>query len=211
MNPIRSLREKARLSQAALARLANTSQPQIKRLEDGDRTLTKEWAERLAPALHVTAEDILFPERSRFAEVVMAPVLGTIQAGVWREAVAILEPERMPIVDIDGRAPESLYVLRVAGDSMDMYVRDGGYVVCMNLHAFGREIRPGMIVHVERRKFDGELVETTLKELALLEGKQALVPRSSNPSHKAIRGAADGEEVEIRGVVVARYEPAPFV
>ena len=60
MSKLRELRVEKGLSQQALADRVGTSQPQIKRLEDGARKLTKEWAERLAPALHTTAEDIMF-------------------------------------------------------------------------------------------------------------------------------------------------------
>jgi transcriptional regulator with XRE-family HTH domain len=60
MSRLRDLRTKRGLSQAALAELAGTSQPQIKRLEDGVRKLTKEWAERLAPHLSTTAQALLF-------------------------------------------------------------------------------------------------------------------------------------------------------
>lgn len=60
MSMIKELREKLEMSQADLAEAAGTSQPQIKRLEAGDRKLTKEWAERLSGPLHVTAEILLF-------------------------------------------------------------------------------------------------------------------------------------------------------
>jgi len=61
MSFLKEIREKKGLSQAKLAQLAGTSQPQIKRLEDGERKLTREWAERLAPHLEVAPERILFP------------------------------------------------------------------------------------------------------------------------------------------------------
>ena len=48
MDELKKLREANGLSQDDLARLAGTSQPQIKRLENGERKLTKEWAIRLA-------------------------------------------------------------------------------------------------------------------------------------------------------------------
>lgn len=62
MNQIARLRKDAGLTQARLAELAGTTQPQIRRLENGDRELTKRWAERLAPHLNVTPERLLFPE-----------------------------------------------------------------------------------------------------------------------------------------------------
>lgn len=60
MSTLKTLREKMGLTQSALGELAGTSQPQIKRLEDGDRKLTKEWAQRLAPHLDTTPEALLF-------------------------------------------------------------------------------------------------------------------------------------------------------
>lgn len=57
---IKELREKLKLSQADLAEAVGTSQPQIKRLEAGDRKLTKEWAERLSPHLGVAPESLMF-------------------------------------------------------------------------------------------------------------------------------------------------------
>lgn len=62
MNTLRALREKKGLTQAQLAELAETSQPQIKRLENGERELTVDWARRLAGPLGTTAVKILFPE-----------------------------------------------------------------------------------------------------------------------------------------------------
>jgi phage repressor protein C with HTH and peptisase S24 domain len=66
MNMIKELREKQQLTQSDLAELVGTSQPQIKRLETGERKLTKEWAEKIGPKLGVTAEILMFgwPEDS---------------------------------------------------------------------------------------------------------------------------------------------------
>lgn len=60
MNMIKELREKREITQSQLADMVGTSQPQIKRLETGDRKLTKEWAEKIGPALGVTAEILMF-------------------------------------------------------------------------------------------------------------------------------------------------------
>lgn len=57
---IKELREKLKLSQSGLAEAVGTSQPQIKRLEAGERKLTKEWAERISPHLGVSPEALLF-------------------------------------------------------------------------------------------------------------------------------------------------------
>ncbi len=62
MDNLRKLREAQGLTQAELAKKVSTSQPQIKRLESGERELTRAWAERLAPHLKTTAIHIVFPE-----------------------------------------------------------------------------------------------------------------------------------------------------
>lgn len=66
---IRVLREKLGLTQQQLADAAGTSQPQIRRLEAGDRKLTKEWAERLARHLNTTPEILLFGDPEKIATV----------------------------------------------------------------------------------------------------------------------------------------------
>lgn len=212
MSQIRRYRTLRKLSQQKLAELVGTSQPQIKRLESGDRQLTVNWAERLAPHLGVDPQELLFADSPIMARVVMAPVLGVIQAGHWVEATAEESPGRMPIVDTGGYAEKDLYVLQVRGDSMDLFVRDGGYVVCVSVFALSQPFRTGMVVHVERRRFDGQMVETTLKEIQMVGSKMTLTPRSSNASHKpiAMDGGEDGEEIEIRGLVLGRYDPAPI-
>lgn len=63
MNNLKFFREKMGLSAKKLAELAGTSQPQIFRLENGHRKLTKEWAVRLAPHLSVTPKQLMFSEQ----------------------------------------------------------------------------------------------------------------------------------------------------
>ncbi|MBX4335664.1 helix-turn-helix domain-containing protein [Bartonella raoultii] len=60
MNNLKFFRQKIGLTSKQLAELAGTSQPQIFRLENGQRKLTKEWAVRLAPHLEVTPKQLLF-------------------------------------------------------------------------------------------------------------------------------------------------------
>lgn len=62
---IRELREGLGLSQAELAEKVGTSQPQIDRLEKGQRKLSKDWAIRLAPHLKVKAQELLFAEEAQ--------------------------------------------------------------------------------------------------------------------------------------------------
>ncbi len=58
-NRIRELREQRGMTTAQLAAAAGTSQPQITRLERGERKLSEEWMVRIAAALGVTPADLL--------------------------------------------------------------------------------------------------------------------------------------------------------
>lgn len=59
MNRIAKLREQRGLTQADLAKLVNSTQPQIQRLERGERRLTEDWMRRIAAALGVDPADLL--------------------------------------------------------------------------------------------------------------------------------------------------------
>lgn len=207
MSRLRDLRVKEGLSQQALADLAGTSQPQIKRLEDGTRKLTKEWAERLAPALHTTAEVLMFG----VGGLIGMPVLGVIEAGQFRDISLVDQSEDRPSIAVarDERFPHAdQYALQVSGDSMDELFPDGCYVTCANWADTGMQLRPGLIIHVERNI--GSLVETTLKEVQGT-GPYMLLPRSRNPKHKPISlSGADGVEVSVRGLVTGKWEPMRF-
>lgn len=207
MSRLRDLRQKAGISQQALADRVGTSQPQIKRLEDGARKLTKEWAERLAPALHTTAEALMFGTGGPKG----MPVLGIIEAGQFRDISLLDQSDEPPSIAVarDERFPHAeQYALQVSGDSMDELFPDGSFVTCANWADTGMHMRPGLIVHVERTI--GSLVETTLKEIQGT-GPFTLKPRSSNPKHKPITlTGADGVEVTVKGLVTGKWEPMRF-
>ncbi|GEL42289.1 repressor [Methylorubrum extorquens] len=102
MSALRHFRTKAGLSQQALATAAGTSQPQIKRLEAGERTLTKKWAEQLAPHLGIAAETLLFPpgHLEAGADDVAAPELTDVTVRAPAQAAepnAVLPEASMPI------------------------------------------------------------------------------------------------------------------
>lgn len=103
---------------------------------------------------------------------VKIPVVGDVPGGNWREA------RQNPIGHItppDDTPPNAL-ALRVTGDSMDKFVRDGGYVI---FDPDDRSLFPGLLYVVMNG--DGE---TTFKQF--LADPARLEPCSNNPEHKAI-------------------------
>ncbi|NTJ67563.1 helix-turn-helix transcriptional regulator [Agrobacterium rhizogenes] len=151
MSVIKELREKLNLSQANLAEAVGTSQPQIKRLESGERKLTKEWAERLASPLGVSPEELLF---GRVKSEAGEPEYTKLENNVFELPNAIIRDKvvglgrKIPVFGqavggIDGEflmngsvlyevmAPPNLsgvagaYAVQVAGDSMYPRYEDG--------------------------------------------------------------------------------------
>lgn len=98
------------MSQARLAELVGTSQPQIKRLEAGERKLTREWAMKLAPALNTKPEELLFGSQH-------VSVVGYVGAGYE----AHFYGDGQDLGDDAPRPPgasENTVAVRVRGDSM---------------------------------------------------------------------------------------------
>jgi len=92
---LRRLRKQAGISAAALAEAVGTSDQQIYHLEHGRRTLTRDWAERLAPHLRASPVELLFPELQK-PPAVSIPIFGYAGA---REAVDVLEDGQHTAID----------------------------------------------------------------------------------------------------------------
>lgn len=124
MSMIQRLREDKKLSQSDLAKLADTSQPQIARLEKSKRKLSKEWAVRLAPHLGVTAQELLFSEpQSEDVEVV-----GMIGADTEGERVYGHGQGQIGWVEPIPGSNEKTVAVIVRGSSMRPYAEDGGII-----------------------------------------------------------------------------------
>jgi transcriptional regulator with XRE-family HTH domain len=119
-NALKRMRVAAGLSQAQLAEKAGTSQPQIRRLEAGERKFTKQWAERLAPFVNCSAERLLFPPSG-------VPIIGYVGAG----AAAFFYDDASHSDDFAPRPPDSsaeTVALAVKGDSMPGVAEDNWLV-----------------------------------------------------------------------------------
>lgn len=145
-------------------------------------------------------------------DVAGLPLLGSIQAGHWLETTDAAEeakPEMVPVLR-DPRFPHAKqYALRVVGDSMDLDYPDGSVVTCVDFADSGLQLGEGMLVHVERQRAGGQLVEITLKAVERRRGVICLVPHSSNPRHQAfpLDGSDGDSEIIARGVVIGGWSP----
>ena len=207
MNRIRELRDARELTLAELGDAVGTTHATIQRLETGKMKLTEDWATKIAAALNVHVTEI-------FGDIVPAstqglPVMGVVQAGVWREAEVADEPKFSPLpIGPDPRYyVKSQYALLVRGESMNRVVRDGAYIVCVSWADLGRSPRDNDLVVVERRR-DG-LVETTVKRIKFENKKVLLAPDSDDPRWQApivLDGGLESDEIVIAALVVGKYE-----
>ena len=111
-SPLKAARKAKRLSLAALATLTNTSAQQIDRLEKGERKLTKEWAERLAPHLSTSPEALLFQN------IGIVPVVGFISAGGSIETSSEQMDEPLFEIEIPIAISSDVIGFEVQGQSM---------------------------------------------------------------------------------------------
>jgi SOS-response transcriptional repressor LexA len=183
--------------------------------ENGGRGFPAERAERYAKFYRVPVEWLLFGKGSTLSHAELGPrlfVIGEVAAGIWKEA---WKWEQEEWEAFSGRADLSAPIhnrfgLKVAGDSMDDIYPPGTILECLEYD--GAEVIPsGKRVIVQRTRMDGS-VESTVKELVRdPDGVEWLVPRSSNPIHRAFRGdqpdSANITRVEIIAVVTASTRP----
>lgn len=124
-NRIRELRKSRRLSMEALG-LAMPSQltpSTIAKLETGQMALSLDYINEIANVLRVSPADIVVQNS---VGVRVIPVINHISTSAWKDALCDAS-DHVPVpASIVG---ENLFALRPVGDSMDLVVEDGGFVV----------------------------------------------------------------------------------
>ena len=130
------------------------------------------------------------------AAVRTIPVIGQVSAGRWREATAKAAAQRMPAPD--PALPASAVALDVEGDSMDLFVPDGGRII---FDPDDRALYPRRFYVVLN-----EQGETTFKRF--FADPARLEPCSSNSDHKAIV-LGEGEVFTVVGRVIWQASRMP--
>lgn len=141
----------------------------------------------------------------RFEELsVEVPVIGSVQAGAWMEAIQLPESEWTFVsVPADLRYPG---VPRLAwknlGNSMNKRFEDGATLVCIRYEDASENPQPGDYVIVEREDVGGRVEATCKRYRVDSDGKQWLDPESTDARWKPLPVAGDKHIKEIR--VLAR-------
>jgi transcriptional regulator with XRE-family HTH domain len=206
---LKSARRRRGITQAELAEAVGVEQPTVQRWESGKRTPDTGQLLMLAEALGVEPGE-LFDGSSIVPLGPRLFVKGEVAAGVWREAWEIEADEWEAFTGrADIEAPmRTRFGLRVVGDSMDLLYPHGSIVECVFVDS-GEKLESGRRVVVERVRHSQER-ETTVKEYQVdREGREWLVPRSSNPAFQTpIQISVEDPEIEvvrIIAIVVGSY------
>lgn len=123
MSTLRALRQAAGLSQEKLAELAGTSQPQINKLETGQRKMTVDWAVKLAAPLGVEPTLLLGLEPAA------APASGPLpaQRAAGRAPGLLRSPAPPPLLQAPSALAAQMPVRAAArgGVDQEMFLEDG--------------------------------------------------------------------------------------
>lgn len=173
--------------------------------------------QKLASTHELSLDEILLNRagssaQPQAAEVRLARVAGTVAAGLWFSADAPPQVEAEPVPYVPCRYPDlEQRAYKVSGPSMNRRrIDDGDFVIAVPYWQARVGFQDADIVVVQRHR-DGDLVELTVKEVAVRPTEIHLVPRSTDPLYQdPIVIPRDPNEdgydsVEIVGLVVGRY------
>lgn len=196
------------ISQAELSRQLGVRRDVITNVLKGKRSLKGGELLKIAKILNVpgpeqpaTEERQLTPE-ALTATIRYVPVVGEVAAGVFREMYAEEFDEFEIPIPIDPRWPaEAVRALVVRGESINRKASDGDFVVTLTYGAAPRGFEHGDWVVAQRSR--GDIHETTVKRVQLIDGETFLMPDSTDPTFKPIKlGETDGEIVQVLAFVL---------
>lgn len=206
-------RKAKRLTQSEVARHVGISRNAVSLWESGDNEPASARLREVATLYGVDYDWLATGRGAPNGDRVPGlPVYGEIAAGVWSEVHESqdMDWERVPVAP-DQRFPATVqYALRVRGNSVDQYAKDGAVVVCVDIFEMGMDVRDGDLVHAERRR--GDLVETTLKRVRRNGNAAELWPVSGDPGHQKpipLSAGSDTDSVSIKGLVIGVFTPIP--
>ncbi len=152
------------VTQTRLAQvLGLTSQSAVSNILKGTRAVKADEAARIYALLGIASP--LAPP-----EIVSVPIIGITNAGAWREAIT-MPIGHMPLpLRVAGKRS---FALEVSGDSMDLLIEDGGYVV---VDPDRKELTPGSCYLLQNGDHEAT-VKLYRRDPARFE------PCSSNPTH----------------------------
>lgn len=197
-------RKDAGMTQAELAQSVGKTRGAVAQWESGEVRPRHATLKAIADA---TGKSLPWLENGVDAETVGLTVVGSVEAGMWKEGHITFKQYALPVTphpDYPGHA-QRLY--KVSGNSVNRVVQDGEYVHCVDIAA--ADIAPvhGDLVIV--RRMEHGLVEYTVKRLARNGDGAVLRPESNDPDHQVDIHLTGDEstEIQITDIVIAKWMP----
>lgn len=185
LDAVRSAMREQKVTQAALAEVVGlTSQSAMSNILKGKRGVSVQEAQKIYSRLQLNA-----PERSG---IQLVPIIGLTSAGNWREAI------EMPIGQLPlprNVASKRSFALEVIGDSMNLLIEDGGFVV---VDPERKVLQDGKCYLIQNGDH-----EATVK--CYRKNPARFVPMSDNPEHKEF--LASDRDFVIMGRIVWKGSP----
>lgn len=141
------------------------------------------------------------------------PIRYEVAAGAWHEVDEVADEPlgHAPAPRVPGYEQFAQWYERVVGDSFDRRIPPGALIHVVDAIALEYEPRHGDVVVVERSRAGGQMLERTVKEIAIVKGAIELWPRSHNPRWSkpliVTEGVQVDEDVTVRiaGKVLRAY------
>lgn len=204
---IRSIKDVApHKTQGELAKQLGIGRTAVNNIGAGRRDIKARELPILTKYLEI---EEVFPFLKSDKKLTMLPIAGIVQAGVWREpGMDGHNSAEFPAFPTERYNSAPQYLLELRGESMNRHYRSGDIIYCVPIEHVA--LRDGLHVHVERTSASG-LVEATLKALRIDGDKAELWPDSTDERHQEpiVYDDQPDSSVEIKGVVIGSFRPAP--
>lgn len=137
----------------------------------------------------------------------MVPITGRVAANTWLSVDDMdFGYDDIEYVPSLGNYPlEWQFGLLIDGNCLNKIAAHGERLICLNTIAAGVEIEDGDLAIVERKRFNGQMVERTAKRVRRAADGFELWPESTDPAHQdpiRLYRVPEGEEISVIGKVL---------
>lgn len=197
------------MTQGDLAERLKVGQAAVSKWESGKDKPSLDNLKAIADWTGLTIEQLTGGQLNPVLGLQALKVIGVVQAGAWVEETELDEADQFEIsVPPSQKYPGiKRFGVLVRGPSMNLMFKDGAILICVSPYDLARDPRSGDCVICRRTNGDG-LYEVTCKEFYMDDnGRNWLVPRSSDPQFQSpiLVDAKIAAEVEITGIVTGVY------
>ncbi len=135
------------------------------------------------------------------------PVRGKVAASSWMdvEDMDFGWEDMDPVPTISGYPKEYQFALMVEGNCLNKKAAHGDVLICLDIIKAGASFKEGDLVVVERKKYDGQMVQRTAKRVRMTAKGYELWPESTDPAHQdpiILYEQSPGESAVVIGVVL---------